>query len=146
MDGIFKEHKDSLPAYTKEEIEFPGVHLNDVHIEGELETFFENFDFDLKMAVDSSESVAEVEVAASAPRSNDNGADAHAVVRVFLCPRRDNNGIIFSFEEGRWHCIEMDKFWHKLTPGKNTFMRKSSESSVTIPDIPSFSQLMHDAD
>jgi len=158
MDGIFKEHKDSLPAYTKEEIEFPGVHLNDVHIEGELQTFFENFDFDLKMAVDSSEAVEEVDVVASVPRlnhkdfaysfdvTNDNGADAHAVVRVFLCPRRDNNGIIFSFEEGRWHCIEMDKFWHKLAPGKNTFMRKSSESSVTIPDIPSFSQLIHDAD
>merc|ERR1719341_203824 len=76
---------------------------------------------------------------------NDN-ADSHAVVRVFLCPRKDNQGIVFSFDEGRWHCIEMDKFWHHLTGGENVISRKSSESSVTVPDIPSFSKLIHDAD
>ena len=131
MDGIFKEHKDSLPSYTAEEVGFPGVHLNDVHIEGELQTYFEDYEFDLKMAVDTSEAVKQVAVSASVPRlnhknfaysfdvTNDNAADAHSVVRVFLCPRRDNNGIIFSFEEGRWHCIEMDKFWHKCEYGHN---------------------------
>ena len=125
MDGIFKEHKDSLPSYTAEEISFPGVHLNGVTIEGKLETYFEKFEFDLKMAVDSSETLPPVDVRATVPRmnhepfaynfeiTNDNAAETHAVVRVYLCPRRDNNGIIFTFDEGRWHCIEMDKFWQK---------------------------------
>ncbi|MBD5001415.1 hypothetical protein GUF49_07645, partial [Xanthomonas citri pv. citri] len=58
MDNIFKEHKDSLPPYTAEEIGFPGIHVTGVSIEGELETFFEDFEFDLKMAVDSSEAMA----------------------------------------------------------------------------------------
>merc|ERR1712002_163575 len=57
-----------------------------------------------------------------------------------------NQGIEFSMDEGRWHCIEMDKFWHHLAAGENEIVRKSSESSVTIPDIPSFSRLVHDAD
>jgi hypothetical protein len=123
IDNIFKEHKDSLPPYTAQEIGFPGVHLTSVGVEEKLETYFEDFEFDLKMAVDSSESVNEVDVSATVSRLNHNDftykfeiksdAEEHAVVRVFLCPRRDSNGIIFTFEEGRWHCIEMDKFWTK---------------------------------
>lgn len=123
MDNIFKEHKDSLTPYTKEEISFPGVHLKSIAVEGDLKTFFEHFEFDLKMAVDSSESVEEVDVSADVPRLNHHDftykfdiksdAEEHAVVRVFLCPRRDNNEIVFTFEEGRWNCIEMDKFWTK---------------------------------
>lgn len=40
----------------------------------------------------------------------------------------------------------MLEFFLSVTPGKNTFMRKSTEASMTIPDIPSFSKLIHDAD
>uniref|UniRef100_A0A2P2HVZ7 Hemocyanin subunit 1 n=1 Tax=Hirondellea gigas TaxID=1518452 RepID=A0A2P2HVZ7_9CRUS len=157
MDGIFKEHKDSLPPYTKEQIGFPGVHLKSTTIEGQLETYFEDFEFDLRMAVDTSEIVGLVDVSTYVSRlnhkefaynfeiSSDSG-EVHAVVRVFLCPRRDNNGIIFTFEEGRFKCIEMDKFWTKLNAGDNHIKRKSSQSSVTSPDIPSFSKLIHDAD
>jgi len=157
MDGIFKQHKDTLPAYTKAEIEFPEVHVTGVEIEGDLETHFDDFEFDLKMAVDTSESVDMMDVKAIAPRLNhknfgynfhvkNDGAEKHAIVRVYLCPRKTNQGVVMSFDEGRWHCIEMDKFWHKLATGPNHFMRKSTESSVTIPDIPSFSSLIEKAD
>ncbi|XP_018012847.1 hemocyanin-like [Hyalella azteca] len=156
MDNIFKEHKDSLPPYTAEEIGFPGVHLTSIGVEGKLETFFEDFEFDLRMAVDSSESVKEVAVSATVSRLNHNDftyefdiksdVAKHAVVRVFLCPRRDSNGIIYTFEEGRWNCIEMDKFWTKLSAGDNVIKRKSSDSSVTVPDVPSFQTLITEAD
>jgi len=157
MDGIFKEHKDSLTPYTADELSFPGVSVS-ASVEGTLETYFEDFEFDLKTAVDSSETVAEVDVKAHVPRmnhkdfalnlaiNNENAADAHAVIRIYLCPKHDNQGIDFSLENGRWHCIEMDKFWHHLEVGANHITRKSSESSVTIPDIPSFQKLIHDAD
>ena len=128
LDNIFQEHKDILTPYTKEEIDFPGVHLKSMGIDGELETFFEDFEFDLAMAVDGSEAVDEVDVSAYVSRLNhrdftfnfnikNDNADSHAVIRVFLCPRRDSHGIIYSLEdaEGRWNCIEMDKFWYHRT-------------------------------
>merc|ERR1712002_574845 len=157
MDGIFKEHKDTLPPYTEEDLAFPGVSVG-VTVDGALQTFFEDFEFDLRTAVDSSETVAEVDVKAHVPHmnhndfalafdiNNGNAADAHAVIRTYLCPKYDNQGIEFTIESGRWHCIEMDKFWHNLAAGENHVTRKSSESSVTIPDIPSFQTLIHDAD
>jgi len=158
MDGIFKEHKDTLNPYTDEEIAFPGVSVSGVSVDGALETFFEDFEFDLRTAVDSSETVAEVDVKAHVPRlnhkdfalkldiNNGNDRDAHAVIRTYMCPKFDNQGIEFTLESGRWHCIEMDKFWHLLSTGPNHITRKSSESSVTMPDIPSFQKLMQDAD
>merc|ERR1711915_877848 len=124
---------------------------------GALETFFESFEFDLSMAVDSSPLHDDVEVKATVPRMNhrdfaydinvhnEKSTDAHSVVRIYLCPSKNNQGVKFTYDEGRWHCIEMDKFWTHLTPGDNHLVRKSSESSVTIPDIPSFSTLIHDA-
>merc|ERR1712212_179092 len=156
MDGIFKEHKDTLHPYTKEDVHFPGVHLRSVNIDGDLETHFEDFIFDLDMAVDTGVNEA-IHVKAKTHRlnhhdfsynfnvQNDNDV-AHAVFRVFLCPRRDNNGILFSLSEVHWHCIELDKFWKKLSKGENKITRKSSESSVTVKDIPTFSKLIKEAD
>ncbi|KAA0185686.1 hypothetical protein HAZT_HAZT007360 [Hyalella azteca] len=99
------------------------------------------------MAIYSSESVKEVDLTASVSRLSHNDftykfkikgeVEEHAVVRMFLCPRRDSNGIIYIFEEKRWNCIEMEKFWAK---------RKSSYSSITDPDVPSFKTLMAEAD
>ena len=125
MDNLFKEHKDSLPAYTKEELDFSGVSLESVSVDGVLETFFEDFEFDLGNAVETSDKIGRVDVTGVVHRlnhkpfdfhyevNNNEDAEKHGVVRAFLCPRRDANGIIFSFEEGRWHCVEVDKFWTK---------------------------------
>ncbi|KAK7028969.1 hypothetical protein SK128_013875 [Halocaridina rubra] len=154
MDNIFKEHKDSLPPYTKEELQFQGISVENINIQGDLKTYFEGYEFDLRNAVDSTEGIEDVELKAHVHRlnhdefsyiadvNNNNGNTVLATFRIFLCPRKDNNGVIYTFEEGHWHCIEMDKFWKKLTPGRNNIVRKSSESSVTVPDVPHLQTLI----
>jgi len=69
-----------------------------------------------------------------------------ATFRVFLCPRHDENDILFTLNEGRWHCIEMDKFWKTLKPGDNHVERASADASTTVPDVPSFNTLLEKAD
>merc|ERR1712002_1020576 len=129
MDSIFKEHKDSLTPYTKEELEFAGVAVSEVTIEGELETYFEDFEYNLINAVDDTEEIADVEISTFIHRLNHKDFAYKIVV--------DNNGIEFTFDEGRWHAIELDRFWVKLAAGSNTINRQSKESSVTVPDPPS---------
>ncbi|KAL7645607.1 UNVERIFIED_CONTAM: hypothetical protein RMT77_003993 [Armadillidium vulgare] len=158
MDNIFKEHKDTLPSYTKEDIEFTGVAINSVGIDGKLETFFEDFEFDLTMGVDDTEEIEDVPISAIVSRlnhepfsitadiTNNNGDDLFATIRVFLCPRYDANGILFTLDEGRWSCIELDKFWRTLRPGDNHIVRRSADASTTVPDIPSFSTLLERAE
>merc|ERR1711942_481998 len=158
MNNIFKEFKDRLPPYTYDELNFEGVSIESVSIEGSLETYFEDFEFSLTNAVDDTAELADVEISAVVKRlnhkpfsfvlniNNNNGAEVEASARIYLCPRRDNNGVPFHPNDGRWGCIEMDKFWTKLAPGANTVVRKSSESAVTVPDSPSFADLMEKTD
>ncbi|XP_037795419.1 hemocyanin C chain-like [Penaeus monodon] len=152
MDNIFKEHKDSLPPYTKADLEFSGVSISGLSIEGELETYFEDFEYSLINAVDDAEGIPDVEISTYVPRLNHKDftfkidienadPDKLATVRIFAWPHKDNNGIEFTFDEGRWNAIELDKFWVSLKNGKNSIERKCTESSVTVPDVPSIETL-----
>jgi len=158
MNNIFKEFKDRLTPYTYDELNFEGVSIDSVNIEGSLETYFEDFEFSLVNAVDDTEEIEDVDISAVVRRlnhkpfsfvlniNNNNAAAVEASARLYLCPRRDNNGIAFHPNIGRWNCIEMDKFWVKLAPGANTVVRKSSESAVTVPDLPSFAKMVETTD
>ncbi|KAK8731610.1 hypothetical protein OTU49_007386 [Cherax quadricarinatus] len=154
MDNIFREHKDSLTPYTKEELEFSGVAIDGVSIDGPLETFFEDFEYSLVNAVDDTPQVADVAISTVVSRlnhkdfsfkidvNNNNDHEVLATVRIFAWPHNDNNDIPYSFNEGRWRAIELDRFWRKLSPGVNHIVRKSTESAVTVPDVPSFDSLI----
>ncbi|XP_076064870.1 hemocyanin A chain-like [Oratosquilla oratoria] len=154
MDGIFKKHKDSLPPYTTKDLVFEGIAIEKLAIKGALETYFEPFQFNLEMAVDSAPQVKEVPLSAYTSRLNhlpfsydivvvnNNDKELLATFRIFLCPAEDNNEIPYTLDEARWHCIEMDKFWKNLAAGVNSIERKSSDSSVTVPDRPSFRNIM----
>nr|WMS58702.1 hemocyanin [Rimicaris kairei] len=158
MDNIFREHKDSLAPYTKEQLEFTGVSVDNIGVDGVLETFLEDFEYSLINAVDDTTDIDDVEISTYISRlnhkpfnfvldiSNNKGAEALATIRIVAWPTKDNNGVQFSFNEGRWSHIELDKFWVKLTPGANHIVRKSSDSAVTVEDVPSFKTLMDRAE
>nr|AAW57892.1 hemocyanin subunit 4 [Metacarcinus magister] len=154
MDNIFREHKDSLTPYTKDELEFPGIEIDSFSLSNRLETYFEDFEYSLINAVDDTAEIADVPISTVVKRlthksftakcviNNNNEHDVIATVRIFAWPKYDNNHVEFSFNDGRWNAIEMDKYWTKLTPGPNTITRSSMDSSVTVPDVPSFLTLI----
>ncbi|XP_045623124.1 LOW QUALITY PROTEIN: hemocyanin subunit [Procambarus clarkii] len=154
MDNIFREHRDSLPPYTKEELLFPGVEIENFCTSGLLQTYFEDFEYSLINAVDDTADTEDVEISTYIPRlnhedftfnidiDNHNDHEVLTTVRIFGWPHKDNNGLQYSFNDGRWNAIELDKFWIKLKPGENKIHRKSRDSSVTVPDIPEFHYLM----
>ncbi|MBW8521703.1 hypothetical protein K1D78_25255, partial [Escherichia coli] len=119
-----------------------------------LETYFEDFEYSLVNAVDDTAEVPDVEIATIVPRlahkdfsvtlgvTNNNGKEVSATVRAFAWPKYDNNGVEYSFNDGRWNAIELDKFWVKLSPGANTITRSGKDSAVTVPDVPSFKDLI----
>ncbi|CAL4113977.1 unnamed protein product, partial [Meganyctiphanes norvegica] len=158
MNNIFKEFKDRLPAYTYDELNFEGVDLEKIEVVGSLETYFEDFEFSLTNGVDDTQEIGDVDIAAIVKRinhkpfkfdiqvNNKNAENVVASTRIYLCPRYDNNHVLFEPNVGRWGCIELDKFWSELTPGENHIIRKSSESSVTVPDSKSFAYLIEKAD
>ncbi|XP_050732772.1 hemocyanin A chain-like isoform X2 [Eriocheir sinensis] len=155
MDNIFKEHKDKLPPYTVDELKYENVEIHGVDVD-ELVTFFEDFEFDLSNALDTSDNVADVSVKAHIPRLNHKDfsyniryhAD-HAdkvTVRVYITPKNDENGVRRPIEENRWHSILIDTFWTNVEAGDHVIHRSGSDSNVAIPDSLHFQDLIAKAD
>nr|QCC26464.1 hemocyanin subunit type 1 [Pogonognathellus sp. AD-2013] len=143
IDTLFKEHKQYLNPYTREELDVEGVDIKSVEVD-DLVTYFEEFDVDLLNALDDTEGLPDVEIKARVQRLNhqpfafkihvDSAAEKTVTVRLFIVPKKDWYEREIPIEENRWNVIELDKFTAKLTAGDNTILRKSSESSVSIPD------------
>merc|ERR1711872_685773 len=80
---------------------------------GSLETYFEDYEFSISHGVDESENVKEVPLTAVVKRlnhkpfsfkmvvNNNKGETAIASARIFMCPRRDANGVAFHPNSGR---------------------------------------------
>nr|CAR94711.1 hemocyanin subunit 1 precursor [Xibalbanus tulumensis] len=143
IDSFFKEHKDSLPPYTTDELDFHGVEIVDVEVD-KLMTFFDDFEIDLTMALDDTPELADVPIKAISHRLNHapftyllkmkSDASHVATVRIFLGPKYNSYGEELSLDTKRWMMVEMDKFVVHLHSGNSEILRKSTESSVTIPD------------
>ncbi|GFS35450.1 hemocyanin A chain [Trichonephila inaurata madagascariensis] len=67
-------------------------------------------------------------------------------VRLFLAPKYDELGNIIPLDEQKKLYIEMDKFGVELRPGKNTVVRSSTDSSVTISSTYTFKEFLHGED
>jgi len=143
IDNMIKEHKNFLVPYTREELDIGGVDIGSVEID-DLVTYFEEFDIDLLNAMDDAEGLPDVEIKARVQRLNHkpfaykihvkSDVEKIVTVRVFIAPKKDWYEREVPLDEKRWKMIELDKFATKLNAGDNTVVRKSSESSVSIPD------------
>nr|CAD7407112.1 unnamed protein product [Timema cristinae] len=152
IDNLFKLHKDLLPPYSRDEsserekcasLEFPGVKIQDLSVD-ELTTYFEDFDIDLLNALDDTVDLDDVNIKARVRRLNHKPFAFHftvesdkenlVAVRVFMGPKYDWFGQEIPLDEKRSYMVEIDKFVTKVNAGQTMFHRKSSESSVTIPD------------
>lgn len=164
LDEIFRKYKSNLGPYKTEEIDFPGVEIKGMKVTSQnkkggnpntLETFFDDFEFDLNNALDHVADREDVEIKAKIKRLNNNpytytievdsDASKMATVRIFLAPKYEVWGSEISLDDKRWEMIELDKFVAKLSSGSNTITRSSKDSSVTIPDQPSFKELKDQA-
>nr|CAR85695.1 hemocyanin subunit type 1 [Hierodula membranacea] len=143
IDNLFKIHKDLLPVYTHEELDFPGLKVVDLDVDV-LQTYLEDFDIDLLNALDDTQELDDVEIKARVRRLNhqpftfrvtvSSEKNANVAVRVFLGPKYDWFGVQIPLNEKRLYMVEIDKFYTTVNKGTTVIERKSSESSVTIPD------------
>jgi len=155
MDNIFKEHKDKLAPYTAADLGYDNVEVTDLDVD-ELSTFFEDFEFDLGNALDTTDNVDDVEVHATIPRLNHKpfhynihyhaDHDEKVSVRVYLTPVRDQNGVKMDIDVNRWGAVLIDSFWTEVKAGTHNVRRSSYDSTVTIPDRTCFSELIKKAD
>ncbi|XP_063832838.1 phenoloxidase subunit 1-like [Ostrinia nubilalis] len=147
VDDVFDLHKTKLPKYGNDRLDFPGIRVSSISVEGPagsntFGTQWEQSMVDLARGLDFTprgsvlakfthlqhdEFTYVIEV------NNTSGAAAMGMFRIFLAPVNDESGQPLRFEEQRRLFIELDKFSQPLNAGNNTIRRNSVDSSVTIP-------------
>nr|CAQ63322.1 hemocyanin 2 [Thermobia domestica] len=160
VDNLFKEHKDLLPPYTKEDLAFPGVSIDAVKVVGtckastpnQLVTYFDEFNIDLANAVEGHYKEGDVQIKASVNRLNHepfkyvitvhSDKVAEGIVRIFIAPKYDWFGEVVPLDKIRWSLIELDRFPVHLRQGDNVIVRSSQDSTVTIPEPRSYPELI----
>lgn len=137
-----------LPSYTKEDLYFPGVKIDNVVVD-KLITYFDDYLMDMTNAV----TLTEEETRKAEPNMifmarkrrlnhqpfkvtmdivSDKAVDS--VVRIFLGPKKDNFNRLIDINNNRLNFVEIDSFIYKLNTGKNTIVRDSHDMHNLVKD------------
>nr|XP_029734409.1 phenoloxidase 2-like [Aedes albopictus] len=150
MDQIFRRHKNRFSCYTYPELAYQGITL--LKFETRLQrrnsppnvwlTFWQRSQVDLGTGLDfgpEGNLFATFTHLQHAPFLyqlqviNSDNRNRRGTVRIYLAPRFNEKGGRLTFEEQRLHAIELDTFRVRLNSGVNNIVRRSEQSSVTIP-------------
>lgn len=150
IGDTFSLFKKTLPSYTREEFDFPGVKVEQITTD-KLVTFMDEYDIDITNAVyldkvEMQKKRSDQIMVARMRRLNhhsfkvsvdvvsDKAVDA--VVRIFLGPKYDCLGRLLTVNDKRMDMLEIDSFLYKLETGKNTIVRNSLEMHGVIEQRP----------
>ncbi|XP_015112052.1 arylphorin subunit alpha [Diachasma alloeum] len=147
--GYFYRYKSNLPAYTKNDLEFSGVFIEDVKLD-QLYTFIEEYDYLINNAVtvNNYKDGMNFNVKARKYRLNykpftyqidvKSERTTKGMVRIFMGPSYDDRYFKKQtyFYYNWYNFVEVDKFIVELKTGLNTIERKSTASSLTAKDFP----------
>ncbi|XP_058804269.1 uncharacterized protein LOC131671673 [Phymastichus coffea] len=156
IDYLFTLFKDSLPAYTQQQLDFPGVTVQDIRINtpgvnpNTLNCHWSKSDVDLSRGLDFAPPGAVLariqhldheSFSYSFVVNNSNNQEVMGTVRVFIAPKFDENGGPLGQNDQRMLMAEMDKFVVRLRRGQNVLTRNSVQSAITIPFEATFRNL-----
>ncbi|XP_012286306.1 hexamerin [Orussus abietinus] len=141
----FMRYKAHLPAYTHDELAFPGVKVESVAVD-KLMTFFDYFESMISNAVGvhNYKDAQNTIIKARQYRLNHKPFTYHitvnsdkntkATVRVFLGPKYDLHHYEHDISENYMNFMEVDKWVVELKAGINKIERSSHESIYVVPD------------
>ncbi|CAB3234014.1 unnamed protein product [Arctia plantaginis] len=134
--------------YTKEDLYFPGVKIDNVAVD-KLVTYFDDYLMDMTNAVTLTEEEekkirSDMIFMARKRRLNHqpftvtldilSDKTVDCVVRVFLGPKKDHLDRVVDINRNRQNFVELDSFLYKLTTGKNTIVRHSYDMHNLVKD------------
>lgn len=125
VNSLFLEHKERLPSYTRQVLDYPGIQVNSISVrpqQGNRNTFYtywQQSDVDLSRGVDFTPRgsvfarfthLQHTEFEYEVRVNNTTGRQLLGTCRIFLAPRNDERGTRMLFRDQRSMMTEMDKF------------------------------------
>lgn len=148
VEYVFQLYKQTLPAYTVEQLNYPNVDVTGVEIvatdqpSNTLHTFWQQSDVEMSRGLDFTPRgsvLARFTHLQYTPYiyrvvvNNKTNSNKMGTCRIFMSPKNDDLERPMTFQDQKNLMIELDKFTVTLRPGNNTIERSSTLSSVTIP-------------
>ncbi|XP_065341688.1 phenoloxidase subunit 1-like [Cloeon dipterum] len=147
VNYMFQQHKDTLPSYTTSDLEFKKISLVNLEIVTDAKpntfyTFWGKRQVDLSRGLDFfPRNPVSIQFKHLDHRNfsyyikvnSDYPVPKKALIRIFLGPKFGDTGEELSFNKQRKLFFELDKFDVTLKKGYNTIIRKSIDSTVTVP-------------
>ncbi|XP_065074155.1 phenoloxidase 8-like [Ochlerotatus camptorhynchus] len=149
VDNMFHRFKNTLQPYPANQLNYNGVQIQSLAAQlnrpnapaNVLLTYWQRSQVDLATGLDfgpQGNVFASFTHLQHAPFTfrltvNNTGARRRGTCRIFIGPKTDERNIALTFQEQRILMVELDKFTVTLNPGSNTIVRRSEQSSVTIP-------------
>ncbi|XKL64183.1 hypothetical protein PGB90_004269 [Kerria lacca] len=158
INYMFEQYKHRLPPYTVQQLSFDGIQVTKIQVkttgkpDNEISTFWQQADIDLSRGLDFADKegivYARVTHLQHAPFEynitvNNEGNARMGTIRIFYAPKYDERGYPYFFTNQKGLFIELDRFTYNLNRGTNVIVRKSIQSSVTIPYEQTFRNLMN---
>ncbi|XP_045451439.1 basic juvenile hormone-suppressible protein 2-like [Melitaea cinxia] len=140
--------KMRLPSYTREDLYFPGVKIDNVVVD-KLVTYFDDYLMDMTNAItyndeELKKSTSDMIFFVRKRRLNHqpfkvtldimSDKTVDCVVRLFLGPKEDHLGNLIDLNKNRLNFVELDSFIYKLNTGKNTIVRNSIDMHNLVRD------------
>ncbi|CAG4955881.1 unnamed protein product [Parnassius apollo] len=140
--------KKRLPYYTREELYFPGVKIDNIVVD-KLVTYFDDYLMDMTNAVtltdeELKKTTSDMVFFVRKRRLNHqpfkvtldilSDKTVDCVVRLFLGPKEDQFGRLIDLNLNRINFVELDSFLYKLNTGKNTIVRNSIDMHNLVRD------------
>ncbi|XP_065075624.1 phenoloxidase 8-like [Ochlerotatus camptorhynchus] len=158
IDGLFRRFLDTLNPYNATQLGYTGIKVNGISARvnrpnapaNMLLTYWQKTQVDLAAGLDfgpqgnvfaSFTHLQHAPFTYKIKVTNSTGSLKRGTARIFLAPKVDERGTNMQFREQRQLFIELDKFGVNLKPGENTLIRKSDQSSVTVPYERSFRRI-----
>ncbi|XP_062565818.1 hexamerin-1.1-like [Armigeres subalbatus] len=162
----YHQFKSHLPAYTYEELYFPGIKIDDVSVD-KLVTYFDRFEVDITNAVDIKPEPYDeakfidfgeidyqqdpIAIKAHTTRLNHKPFTyrisvtavkaVKSIIRVFIGPKYDESESQYWLNENRQNYYELDYFAYDLALGKSVITRNSLSFNGYVKDHTSFYEL-----
>ncbi|XP_050665718.1 basic juvenile hormone-suppressible protein 2-like [Leptidea sinapis] len=148
LSYLFILFKLRLPSYTREELYFPGVKIDNVVVD-KLVTYFDDYLMDMTNAVilnndEFKKSKSDMTFLVRKRRLNHqpfkvsfdimSDKTVDCIVRVFLGPKEDHLGRLIDLNLNRVNFVELDTFYYKLNNGRNTIIRNSQDMHNFVRD------------
>ncbi|KAJ8979152.1 hypothetical protein NQ317_006344 [Molorchus minor] len=124
IDYMFQQFKERLPRYTANQLNYPGITVQEVKLEGggqsnTFQTFWQQSDVDLSRGMDFQPRgpvfvrfthLQHQAFTYKITVNNESNGNREGTCRIFLAPKHDERGNPWLFREQRLMFIELDKF------------------------------------